>query len=159
VTASTRGAGDGVHPDRYQYPAEERRPRSCHVTSATDAVDKLRRRGDQPCLVPQNLIEFRAVATRPASVNGLGMGQAQANGEIARLQSLYPVFPDVPAIFSEWERLVNAYISEGKQNHDARIVAAMLVHGIAALLTFNKADFVRYSGIIVWTPQEVIAAA
>jgi len=125
---------------------------------ATDAVYKLRRRGDQPCLVPQNLIEFRAVATRPASVNGLGMSQAQANGEIPRLQSLYPVFPDLPAIFSEWERLVNAYVSEGKQNHDARIVAAMLVHGIGTILTFNKADFLRYSEIVAFTPQEVLAA-
>lgn len=87
------------------------------------------------------------------------MSQAQANGEITRLQSLYPVFPDIPAIFSEWERLVNAYISEGNQNHDARIVAAMLVHGIMALLTFNKADFVRYSEVTVGTPQEVMAAA
>ena len=126
--------------------------------AATDAVDKLRQRGDQPCLVPQNLIEFRAVATRPASVNGLGMSQTQANDEIARLQSLYPVFPDIPAIFPEWERLVNAYTSEGKQNHDARIVAAMVVHGIGAILTFNKADFVRYSEITAFTPQEVLAA-
>lgn len=55
---------------------------------ATDAVDKLRRRGEQPCLVAQNLIEFRAVATRPANINGLGMSQTEANGEIARLQSL-----------------------------------------------------------------------
>lgn len=126
---------------------------------ATGAVDKLRRRGEQPCLVPQNLIEFRAVATRPANVNGLGMSQAQVNGEIARLQSLYPVFPDLPAIFPEWERLVNAYVSEGKQNHDARIVAAMLVHGIGVILTFNKVDFLRYSEIIAFTPQEVLATA
>jgi len=126
---------------------------------ATDSVDKLRRRGEQPCLVAQNLIEFRAVATRQANVNGLGMNQTEANGEIARLQSLYPVFPDVPAMFLEWQRLVSAYVSEGKQNHDARIVAAMIVHGIGAILTFNKADFVRYSEITVFTPQEVLAAA
>lgn len=126
---------------------------------ATDAVDKMRLRGDQPCLVAQNLIEFRAVATRPANVNGLGMSQTEANREIARLQFLYPVFPDVPAIFLEWQRLVSVYVSEGKQNHDARIVAAMIVHGIGTILTFNKADFVRYLGIAVFTPQEVLAAA
>lgn len=59
----------------------------------------------------------------------------------------------------EWQRLVSAYVSEGKQNHDARIVAAMIAHGIATILTFNKADFVRYLEIAVFTPQEVLAAS
>jgi predicted nucleic acid-binding protein len=126
--------------------------------SATDAVDRLRLRGDRPCLVPQNLIEFRAVATRPAAANGLGMSQARANAEIALLETLYPVFPDVPAVFTEWKRLVSAYTSEGKQNHDARIVAAMLVHGIDILLTFNRDDFLRYPEITVLAPQDVLVA-
>ncbi len=134
-------------------------PAHAMYQEATDAVDKLRLRGEQPCLVTQNLIEFRAVATRPASGNGLGMSLAKANGEITRFQDFYPVFPDVLAIFPEWERLVSAYVSEGKQNHDARIVAAMIVHGIGAILTFNKSDFLRYLKIAVFTPQEVIAAS
>lgn len=124
--------------------------------AAIDAQEELRRRGDQPCLVAQNLIEFRAVATRPAAVNGLGMNQATANAEIVQLKLLYPVFLDVPAILTEWERLVSLYVSEGKQNHDARIVAAMMVHGITTLLTFNKSDFLRYTGITVLTPQDVL---
>ena len=73
---------------------------------AINAQIELRRRGDQPCLVAQNLIEFRSVATRPASVNGLGMSQTDADAEIVRLKTLYPVFADVPAILPEWGRLV-----------------------------------------------------
>jgi predicted nucleic acid-binding protein len=44
----------------------------------------------------------------------------------------------------------------GKNAHDARIVAAMSVHGIDRLLTFNKPDFQRYHGIRVVSPHDVL---
>src|SRR5205085_8668198 len=107
---------------------------------AINAQVELRRRGDQPCLIAQNLIEFRSVATRPSANNGLGMSQPDADAEIARLKALYPVLADTSAILPEWERLVTTCGAAGKQNHDARIAAAMQAHGIPTLLTFNKAD-------------------
>ena len=33
----------------------------------------------------------------------------------------------------------------GKTTHDARLVAAMNVHGISSILTFNVQDFARYA--------------
>lgn len=123
---------------------------------AINAQAELRKRGEQPCLVAQNLVEFRAVATRPREVNGLGMSQADADAEIASLKALYPVFADQPTILPVWEHLVSTFGSIGKQNHDARLVAAMSVHGIIILLTFNKSDFTRYPNITVLTPQEVL---
>ncbi|HLJ55242.1 MAG TPA: hypothetical protein VKT77_09390 [Chthonomonadaceae bacterium] len=129
----------------------------CAVAISAQAI--LRSRGDSPCLVAQNIIEFRAVATRPDVVNGLGMSQADANAEILALKSLYPVYLDEPALLAEWERLVQAVGSVGKQNHDARLVAAMTIHRIETLLTFNKVDFTRYTHITVLTPDEVVAAA
>ncbi len=36
----------------------------------------------------------------------------------------------------------------GKQVHDANLVATMLTHGIAHLLTFNEADFRRFGALI-----------
>ncbi|GDX39768.1 hypothetical protein LBMAG21_00600 [Armatimonadota bacterium] len=123
--------------------------------AVASAVEMLRLRGDILCLVPQNIIEFRAVATRPLSVNGLGMSQAEADSEIARLKTLYRLCLDTPYIF-EWERLVSTYGSAGKQNHDARIVAAMNIHGITALLTFNKSDFIRYQHITLWEPTDLV---
>ena len=125
-------------------------------TETVNAQMELRRRGDLLCLVAQNLIEFRAVATRPTEANGLGMSQSQADAEIVRLKSLYHVVPDVPTILPEWERLVRLYGAAGKQNHDARIAAAMVAHGILTLLTFNKSDFIRYSEITPVTPTEVL---
>ena len=45
----------------------------------------------------------------------------------------------------------------GKNAHDARLVAAMRVHGVTHLLTFNDQDFARYTGITVLTPAAVFA--
>ena len=45
----------------------------------------------------------------------------------------------------------------GKQNHDARLAAAMIVHGIGKILTFDKDDFLRYPEISSVTPQEALA--
>lgn len=56
------------------------------------------------------------------------------------------------------EQLVIQHQVQGKNAHDARLVAAMLVHRIARLLTFNKADFARYSAIVAMSPQDVIGS-
>lgn len=45
----------------------------------------------------------------------------------------------------------------GKNAHDARLVAAMLAHGLTHLLTFNDADFQRFTGITTVTPAAVLA--
>jgi len=123
---------------------------------AVDAQVALKLAGHQPCIVDQNLVEFRAVVTRPSASNGLGMTQQQANFEIQSLMSLYELLSDTPAVFAQWAQLVNRYTSEGKQNHDARIVAAMIVHEVPMILTFNDGDFRRYTEIEVLSPNEVL---
>ena len=62
---------------------------------------------------------------------------------------------DSDAIFPEWERLVVVHRVIGKQAHDARPVAAMLVHEVTHLLTFNTDDFKRYNEITVVNPQNI----
>lgn len=51
---------------------------------------------------------------------------------------------DTESIYQQWERLVVAYQVKGVNVHDARLVAAMLVHGLTYILTFNTKDFNRY---------------
>jgi predicted nucleic acid-binding protein len=53
---------------------------------------------------------------------------------------------------------VVAHSVAGVQVHDARLVAAMLVHGVLRLLTLNDRDFGRYSGISVVHPRDVVSA-
>jgi predicted nucleic acid-binding protein len=127
-----------------------------HVT-AKNAVIALKQSGATLVIVPQNLYEFWAVATRPVTANGLGFTLAQADAELTRLGGLYPMLPETPAIFSEWRRLVAVNNVQGKNTHDARVVAAMLVHGLTHLLTFNLTDFQRFPGISILNPT--LAAA
>jgi predicted nucleic acid-binding protein len=122
---------------------------------ALDATSVLSRRGDTPVIVPQVLYEFWVVATRPATVNGLGLTAAQAAAELARLKTLFPLLADTPAIYPEWERLVTLHRVSGKGAHDARLVAAMAVHGITQVLTFNTADFATFPGITALDPVTV----
>jgi predicted nucleic acid-binding protein len=124
--------------------------------AALDATDALGRQGDVLCIVPQSLYEFWVVATRPQPQNGLGMSIAQVQGELARFRSLFRLLDDTPAIFPEWERLVVQHAVSGKNAHDARLAAAMLVHLVDRILTFNDADFRRFPVTVV-TPAEVLA--
>ena len=123
------------------------------------ALETLRNQGYTLCILAQNIVEFRVVATRPVSVNGLGMSQQEVDLEIERLKFLYRVFPDTSEIFEEWSQLVKLYGAEGKQNHDARIAAAMNAHKISAILTFNKSDFIRYPNLSVWEPKDLLNAS
>jgi len=62
--------------------------------------------------------------------------------------------PETRAIYPAWKRLVIQYEVSGKPAHDARLVAAMQVHGISDILTFDRAGFSRYP-IKVVHPAEV----
>ena len=124
--------------------------------TAVDAVVELRRRSMPLHLVPQNLYEFWSVATRPANANGLGMSVAEAVAELAELKRLYTILDETPAILREWEDLVLQLGVLGKSAHDAHLVAAMHVHGLSQILTFNPADFRRYSTITVVAPPDLL---
>jgi predicted nucleic acid-binding protein len=125
---------------------------------ALKAVVSLRRNGEELCVVPQNLIEFWAVATRPLDANGLGLTVDEASAELRRIKALFRLYLDLPGILSEWEALVTQYRVIGRPTHDARLVAAMKVHNLVGLLTFNVGDFKRYPGITVTDPLTLVSA-
>ena len=68
------------------------------------------------------------------------------------IKSLFSVLPELP-LLEEWERLVTRYRVLGRNTDDARLVAAMKVHGIENLLTFDVQDFKRYPDISVLDPN------
>ena len=103
-------------------------------------------------LTAQNLVEFWAAITRPVDENGLGFITEQAKLEVNALKRLFVLLPEAP-LLEEWERLVAAYRVAGKNTHDARLVAAMMVHGVSNILTFNIQDFTRYAEITVFDPR------
>lgn len=103
-------------------------------------------------MVPQNLYEFWVVATRPISNNGLDLTPNQAHLLVSRIEESCRVLRDPPELYDEWRRLIVSHGVSGKKAHDARLVAAMMVHSINQILTFNVDDFTRYSGIKVLQP-------
>ena len=74
--------------------------------------------------------------------------------ELTRIKSMFPLLPDTPTIYPGWENLVIQYQVSGKTAHDARLVAAMQVHGLTSILTFDKRGFTRYAGIEVVHPAD-----
>jgi predicted nucleic acid-binding protein len=52
---------------------------------------------------------------------------------------------------------VREYNISGKPSHDARIAAAMMVHGIRRVLTFDRSGFSRFPDIQAVHPAEIAA--
>jgi predicted nucleic acid-binding protein len=126
-----------------------------HVT-AQEAILKLVSSRIEVCVVPQTIYEFWVVATRPVAVNGLGMDVASAERSILGIQREFELLKDERGVFAHWQELVITGSVLGKTAHDARLVAAMKRHGMRHLLTFNVADFKRYSEIQVISPAEIL---
>jgi predicted nucleic acid-binding protein len=111
------------------------------------SVSELIAGGESLVFTPQIVAEFWNVATRPTEHNGLGFSHDQARHEVASLEEFFSLLIESADVYAEWKRLVVAYAVTGVQVHDARLVAAMNVHGVERILTFNGADFARYREI------------
>jgi predicted nucleic acid-binding protein len=53
------------------------------------AVNTLHANGEVLCVVPQNVYEFWAVATRPTAANGLGFSAPECQVQVARIKRLF----------------------------------------------------------------------
>ena len=125
---------------------------------AVESVAFLLEGGEPVYFTPQNISEFWNVATRPQAQNGLGFSVALAAGEVAKIEQALTLLPDSPAAYAEWKRLVLAHAVMGAKVHDARLVAAMNIHGIRRILTFNTGDFKRFD-IEAVHPSSVLSEA
>jgi len=119
------------------------------------AATTLTRQGNQLSIIAQNLIEFWAVATRPTASNGLALSLTETAAHLKIFKQTFTLLPDTPDIFPEWERLVELHAVSGRQVHDARLVAATLVHKVSHILTFYTDDFKRFSEITVVNPKNI----
>lgn len=122
---------------------------------AKSAIDHLQSRGWETAIVPQVLYKFWSVATRPVQANGLGFDQKQAWTDLQWIRSHHMFYAETSALFPRWETLIHSVPVSGKNAHDARLVAAMQLHHIEHLLTFNVQDFRRYSSIVVMDPSHI----
>ncbi len=119
------------------------------------AVSLLKSRREALVTTPQNIAEFWNVCTRPATARGgLGLSIEATDGRVRLLERHFRVLPDMPAIYPQWRTLVLAHNVSGVQVHDARMVAAMLIHGVTRLLSFNVREFSRYQTVTAITPDD-----
>ncbi len=116
------------------------------------AITTLHARGEVLCVVPQNIYEFWAAATRPTAANGLGLTISECQVQVARVKRLFHSLADLPTLLVEWESLVVSHSCSGRSSFDARLVAAMQTHGMIRILTLNGTDFARFPGIAVLDP-------
>lgn len=91
-------------------------------------------------------------------VNGLGMTPEEAKAEVERIEKMFRLLDELASVYKRWKDLVTSYSVRGRQVHDVRLVALMLEHKIANILTFNGDDFTRYSEITVASPQSLAAS-
>ncbi len=122
-------------------------------TLVVAAIDRLIADGADLCYVPQNIVELWNVLTRPKAVNGFGLTVAEADREASLLEQQFTLLPDNARVHEVWRRLVVEHGVSGKQVHDTRLVAAMIVHGVTHLLTLDTADFTRYPEITAVHPR------
>ena len=134
----------------FSYPAD---PRYQIVRPTTR---ELLANGDQLKTTSQNFAEFWNVSTRPADRNGFGQTPLETVPLLQKLEQLFPLLPDSADVYPVWKRLVVKHKVLGTKVHDARLVAAMIFHGVKHILTFNTSDFTRYAaeGIVAVDPAD-----
>ena len=120
---------------------------------AAQAVSKLIRQKDAVFFCSQNIAEFWNVATRPADLNGLGLSHEEVLQEVSSIERLLTLVPDIPAIYPAWKEIVADNKVQGVKVYDASLVAIMTVYAVESVLTFNTADFKRYSNITALDPS------
>ena len=128
-------------------------PNHEHHAAAMDSVERLLATGEMVCITSQNIAEFWNVITRPVANNGLGFPVSLALSEVEKIERILTLLRDSAAVYPEWKRLVVKHSVLGAKVHDARLIAAMNVHRIGRILTFNTGDFARY-GIEVLLPSQ-----
>jgi predicted nucleic acid-binding protein len=98
------------------------------------------------CTSGQVLREYLSVATRPASMNGLGLSLTEALGNVHAVRDRTTLLAEDAKVADRLLSLVADVECGGRQVHDANVVATMLVHGIRVVVTMNIADFARFAG-------------
>jgi predicted nucleic acid-binding protein len=105
----------------------------------------------------QNLGEFWNTLTRPLNRNGYGLTPEDADLRAISIESQIELLADSIAVHTMWRRLIVDYRVSGAQVHDARLVAAMHVHNVKRILTFNTRDFARFTDIEAIHPADLRA--
>lgn len=127
-----------------------------HHAAVTNATTVLKGRGELLVTAFQNHSEFWNACTRPATARGgFGLSTAETAKRLGVIEATIPLLADHASAHTIWKGLVVAHAVQGKQVHDAKLVALMKAQGVTHILTLNGSDFTRYPGITVIDPATV----
>jgi predicted nucleic acid-binding protein len=119
------------------------------------ALARLAEQGTTLHYTHQNIAELWNVMTRPVASNGLGLSAAETDQEVRAIEAGMSLLPDSGEVYREWRRIVVKHKVFGVRVHDARLAAAMYVHGVSYILTRNVTDFSRFEGLTALHPDSV----
>ena len=119
-------------------------PSSPFHADAVAATTWLVQNGIDSWISRQILREYIASMTRPKPA-GPAVPLANVITNTRRLEHALAIVEDGPAVTAELLALLTAIPCQGKQVHDANIVATMMTHALSFILTHNTADFARFS--------------
>lgn len=124
------------------------------------AIDRvlreLRDRNARLCFTSQILGEFWNVCTRPLERNGFDLTVFETVRIVRVIEQTFEFLPDNRLVHERWRALLEQHEIKGVQVHDARLAAAMYVHGITQLLSINVRDFQRFTGLSAIHPADRI---
>jgi predicted nucleic acid-binding protein len=125
------------------------------ILTVDAALGRLAEQGTALYYTLQNIAELWNVMTRPISSNGLGLSAAEADREVHAIETGMSLLPDNAAVYKQWRNIVVKHNVSGVRVHDARLAAAMYVHGVSHILTLNIADFSRFENLNVIHPERL----
>ncbi len=123
---------------------------------AKHAITGMLASGDRLAIAPQVLYEFWSVATRPASVNGLGWTVLETRTAVDGFRGRYLLLDEPPGVVDLWLDLVTVHQLQGKRVHDAHLLATMKANSVDRLLTFNPGDFPARADVTIVVPGVVV---
>ncbi len=102
----------------------------------------------EPLRISRQIIrEYLAAVTRPQNWL-VPITREQALLDAESFLQTFEILEDGPQVTNTLIQLCRETPVGGRQIHDANIVATMLAHGESQLLTFNTADFQRFTNHI-----------
>ena len=113
-------------------------------TDVDAMVKKMTREGKEFWISGQIIREFMVQATHPRTLQ-VPLTINDVVRELELVKPLFTVADETSVVRDTLIQLVKQYPIQGKQIHDANIVATMLAHNIPNLFTLNVADFKRFA--------------
>ena len=121
------------------------------------AIDAILQNGGVLCYTSQNVAEFWNTCTRPIGQNGFGLSPQETDRRARAFEDKLHLLLDSVAVHQEWRALLVRHGVCGVHVHDARLAAAMWVHGVQRILTFNERDFARYPDVLAVRPRVLLS--